>query len=142
MINLWHSILKMPKHDALWHKQDMEDEFKELEEAEGFFDTWSELSDVVYTYTRARWSGHKHFYWPLSRMEFIKGIFYMIPKYTLRWLFFRLAGKMTDKKSLLREVRNPRKSHKLKTIAQKHGLNSDEFEKQCKRLLKIWPLIK
>lgn len=134
-------MLKMPKHDAVWHKRDMEDELKELKEANGFVHVWSELSDVVYTYTRAKWSGYRHFKWPLKWYMYFAGIPYMFVKYTLRWLFFMIAGILTDKK-IIKEVRNPRKLEKLRVIAMKNGLNSDKFEKKCQKLLKIWPLIK
>lgn len=65
--HLWHSMLDMPKHDDAWHRQDVADEMKELAEAKGFFWRWSERSDVVYTVTRARWSGHRGFAWPLLK---------------------------------------------------------------------------
>jgi hypothetical protein len=50
----------MPKYDEEWHRQDMADELTEYEEASGFIDTWSELSDVAYTYTRAKRNGDSH----------------------------------------------------------------------------------
>lgn len=54
IINKWHSILDMPKKDYHWHQTDVQEELKELEEAEGLVNKWSELSDVAYTSTRAR----------------------------------------------------------------------------------------
>lgn len=47
-------MLNMPKYDEDWHKKDMADELAEYEEASGFIDTWSELSDVAYTYTSGK----------------------------------------------------------------------------------------
>ena len=87
-INLWHTILDMPKYDEEWHRQDIEDELKELRGAKGFLDTWSEKSDLVYTYTRAKWSGHHNIIFPKGKLDFLIGLVYMFPKYTLRWLFF------------------------------------------------------
>ncbi len=84
LINLWHSMLNMPKYDEAWHKHDMEDELGEYYEAQGLIGTWSEISDVVYTYTRAKWSGHENIIFPFSKIYFYIGVIYMIPKYTLR----------------------------------------------------------
>lgn len=74
----------MPKYDFTWHSQDVAEEFGEYKEATGLLHRWSELSDVVYTYTRAQWSGYKEIEFPLSRTGFYIGLLYMFPKYTLR----------------------------------------------------------
>lgn len=44
----------------------------------------------------------------------------MIPKYTLRWRFFRKIGHQFDKNLNISEVRNPKKIEKLKKIASKY----------------------
>ncbi len=136
LINKWHSMLNMPKYDEEWHRQDMADELAEYKEANGFIDTWSELSDVAYTYTRARWSGHKTVPFPLARIKLYVGILYMIPKYTLRWRFFRKLGHQFDKSLHISEVRNPKKVIKLKVIAEKYSLDPDEFTSRATRLIK------
>ena len=114
----------------------MADELAEYKEANGFIDTWSELSDVAYTYTRARWSGHKTVPFPLARIKLYVGILYMIPKYTLRWRFFRKLGHQFDKSLHISEVRNPKKVIKLKVIAEKYSLDPDEFTSRATRLIK------
>lgn len=131
LINKWHDMLNMPKYDEEWHKQDMADELAEYEEAHGFIDTWSELSDVVYTYTRAKWSGHNTIDFPLSKTLLPIGILYMIPKYTLRWKFFRDLGHQFDRSLNISEVRNPKKIEKLKVIAEKYNLNPEQFTKKA-----------
>lgn len=136
LINKWHSMLDMPKYDEEWHKQDMADELAEYEEASGLVNIWSELSDVSYTYTRAKWSGHKTIPFPLSRIKLYAGILYMIPKYTLRWRFFRDLGHQFDKNLNISEVRNPKKVTKLKVIAEKYNLDPDEFTNRATRLMK------
>lgn len=136
LINKWHTMLNMPKHDEVWHKEDMADELTEYEEAEGLIDTWSELSDVAYTYTRAKWSGHTNMNFPLSRVQFFVGILYMFPKYTLRWRFFRKLGYQFDKNLHINEVRNPKKIEKLKTIAEKYNLDPEAFQTQAEKMLK------
>ena len=73
IINKWHNKLDMPKHDLEWHKQDVDDEYTEYKEAVGIIYKWSELSDVVYTYTRASWSGHTDIKFPFSNFQFFIG---------------------------------------------------------------------
>lgn len=132
----WHTMLNMTKFDETWHKEDMADELAEYHEARGFLDTWSELSDVVYTYTRAKWSGHTSIHFPLSTLQFLLGVVYMLPKYTLRWLFFRKLGHQFDRDLDLNVVRNPHKTAKLHLIAENHGLDPITFEAKAKELLK------
>ena len=137
IIKWWHSLLKMPRFDLQWHLQDLADEVKEYEEASGFLNLWSELSDVVYTCTRGQWSGHR-IKFPYSISKFILGSIYMFPKYTIRWLFFRRAAKRIDPKSDMRAVRNPRKVHKCHQMAEEFGLDPVKFEKECSKMLKYW----
>jgi len=142
IIHKWHSILDMPKNDFAWHQKDISDELEELEEARGLINRWSELSDVVYTYTRAYWSGHKTIKYPLSKISFFIGLFYMFPKYTLRWRFFRVLGKKIDKNVKITEVRNPKKIEKLKKIALKYNLDPERFTIEATRLMKKWIFLK
>ncbi len=135
LINKWHTLLGMPQYDAAWHKQDMADELAEYLEASGFIETWSELSDVVYTYTRATWSGHTSIEFPLSKMLIPFGIIYMIPKYSLRWKFFRDLGHCFDTNLSISEVRNPKKIEKLRVIAEKYNLDPDLFTKKALELM-------
>lgn len=135
-------MLDMPKYDETWHKQDMADELAEYQQAKGLIDTWSELSDVAYTYTRAKWSGHTTIDFPLSRIKLAIGILYMFPKYTLRWKFFRSLGHEFDKNLNISEVRNPKKIAKLKDIAEKYNLDPELFTQKAQSLLKNRILLK
>jgi hypothetical protein len=142
VFNWWHGLLGMQKHDLAWHKQDMADEIKEYEEAKGFIARWSELSDIVYTYTRGRWSGHQELVFPLSPWQFAWGSLYMFPKYSLRWLFFVTTGKQAGAEKTIREVRNPAKLFKLDDIAERYGVDKERFREICGKLLRFWPLLK
>jgi len=135
-------MLNMPRHDEAWHQQDLTDELAEYNEATGPIDRWSELSDVVYTYTRAHWSGHPSIAFPFSRARFFVGTFYMIPKYTLRWGFFRTLGRQFDAKLRISEVRNPKKIEKLEKIADKYNLDKNQFVTKAEQLMKYWPFLK
>ena len=137
----WHDILNMPKKDQQWHEGDIADEYAELDEARGPINRWSEYADVVYAVTRGRWDGYD-IPSPLSRALFIYGSLYMFPKYTLRYMFFRRAGKKLHASRPLHEVRNPKKTHKLHYIAAKYELDPAAFAAVCEKQLRYWPLLK
>lgn len=143
--HLWHTILDMDKESEAWHLQDIQDELEEYHEAKGIVPTWSEISDIVYTHTRAQWTGYKHFIFPLPWYQYAIGWLYMFPKYTLRWSFFWVAARLTDKNIRMRELRNPKKVEKLYGLAEKYRMDDktkEIFVGKCKRLLKYWPLLK
>lgn len=127
MINTWHKLLGMPKHDKAWHEQDLVDELGEYNQETSIVKKWSELSDVVYTCTRGRWSGHD-IPFPFARWQFALGVIYMIPKYSGRWLFFKRAGKRAKTAQTIHEVRNPQKTHKLHHIAEKYEIDPEQFQ--------------
>lgn len=140
MIEKWHDWLNMPKYDQRWHDNDMQDELKEYQVEANILKKWSEVSDLVYTYTRAKWTGHKLDF-PLGRFEYFLGVIYMFPKYTSRYLFFRKAGKKVNSQVVVREVRNPKRMQKLEEIAATYRLDKTKFSKTCKRQLRYWPLL-
>lgn len=137
----WHRILGMNFKDLEWHQRNISEEFNELQEAQKFIERWSEYADVAFTITRARRDGYDVFR-PISQLAFLYGSVYMFPKYTLRWLFFRRAGKRVNPNSRLCEVRNPKKIHKIEHIARKYDINPKKFSDQCQQQLKHWPLLK
>jgi hypothetical protein len=140
MTKLWHNMLNMPKEDRAWHERDMADEMAEYFEDQNLIMKWSELSDVTYTCSRGRWSGHDMKF-PFARWQYALGLVYMYPKYTSRWLFFRRAGKKLGASKSVDEVRNPRKVAKLHSIAERYGLDKDDFQNVCAKQLKYWPLL-
>lgn len=140
IVQRWHNWLMQPKKTREWHEADIADEYAELLEAETILYKWSELSDVVYTVTRARWSGHRLDY-PITRPQVIIGYVYMYPKYTLRTLFFRSAGRKAGAPHIVQCVRNPRKVHKLQAVAEKNQLDPVVFVDVCTKQLKYWPLL-
>lgn len=140
IVQRWHAWVNQPKRSLAWHQNDVSDELQELLEAKGFVNRWSELSDVVYTVTRGRWSGHELAY-PIGRRQIITGYVYMYPKYTLRVLFFRRAGKRAGATTTLQSVRNPKKAHKLEAIAREHGIDPELFVTVCEHQRKYWPLL-
>ena len=140
MIDRWHAYLAMSRHDQAWHENDMADELAEYHEETHWFKKWSELSDVVYTTTRSRWDDCPLAF-PLQPYQYYLGIVYMIPKYTLRWYFYRTAGRKAGAARELHEVRNPHKTHKLHHIAAKYDVDPRLFQTICERQLRYWPLL-
>jgi len=140
MIQKWHSWLDMPKYDKTWHLNDLDDEMAEYKEEQKLLKKWSELSDVVYTCTRGKWSGH-NIEFPFSKTKYFIGSVYMFPKYSGRYLFFRRAGEKAGAKNKLHEVRNPKKIHKLHFIAEKHNIDKKRFQLICEKQLKYWILL-
>lgn len=142
IFTLWHNALGMEKHNRAWHDKDIADAVAEYEQAQGFIEKWSEISDVVYTYTRAKWLGHSRLSFPLPWGYLRWGALYMFPKYTLRWLLFVTAGELAKSRQVIREVRNPEKLLKLDEIAEKYSLNPENFRGICQKLLRYWVLLK
>lgn len=137
----WQDFLDMPRKTYQWHVDDIADEYAELEEATGPINRWSEYSDITYAVVRGRWDGFD-IEPPISKWKFAYGSVYMIPKYSLRFMFYRRAGKKLGASRPMTEVRNPRKVHKLHHIAGKYDVDPDEFTDFCKNQLRYWPLLK
>lgn len=137
----WHNWLAMEHQSAEWYERDLADEFEELQESTKFIDRWSEYADVVYTVSRSRWDNHAQPS-PISGIKFLYGSVYMFPKYTLRWLFFRKAGKKAGAQQKISTVTNPKKEHKLVKIAEQYNVDPVAFVKICQKQLKYWPLPK
>jgi hypothetical protein len=100
------------------------------------------LSDVAFAWARARWTGHREIRRPLNLAEYLAALLYMLPKYTLRWLFFRAAGRRLDPTVRITEVCNPAKPDKVRAIAEKYGLNPLRFEAVCRALARHWVFLK
>jgi hypothetical protein len=140
MIEKWHTVLGMERHDLTWYESDLEDELTEYHNERKLIARWSELSDIVYVCTRAKWSGN-YIPFPFTKSLLYLGMIYMIPKYTGRWLFFRTAGRKLKAQTVVREVRNPKKTRKLHLIAEKNGIDAQAFQEVCEKQLKYWPLL-
>ncbi|MEM6997770.1 MAG: hypothetical protein AAF413_02550 [Patescibacteria group bacterium] len=140
MIQRWHSWLGMEKYGRAWHEEDLADELAEYHEEQNVIKKWSEASDVVYTCTRSRWSGFK-LEFPLGRVVYVLGVVYMLPKYTLRWWFFKRAGRKCGADKDVHEVRNPKKTPKLHQIAKRNNLDPERFQKICEKQLRYWLLL-
>jgi hypothetical protein len=142
ILQRWHTWIGQPKFDKAWHMQDIADELGEYREESKLLKKWSELSDVVYTCTRARWSGYRLAF-PLAWWQYPLGLAYMYPKYTLRFLFYRRAGRKAGASTDIRCVRNPHKLHKLDEIVDYLQIKVDKpkLHQICQHQLKHWLLL-
>ncbi len=140
IVQKWHSWLRQPVFDRTWHESDVADELLELHQAKSLLYKWSEMSDVVYAVSHGRWSGHDLAY-PIPQYQVMLGFVYMYPKYTSRAVFFRRAGKKAGITRPLQSVRNPKKIHKLQTIAIEHHIDPKLFVGICQAQARRWPLL-
>ena len=137
--NKWHAYLGVRKRSASWHSMAIRDELEEYYAATSLLNKWSKAADVHFAHGQAKWGGYKLRY-PLSPDAYLLGKLYMYPKYTLRFWFFRRAGKKLGNPDV-REVRNPRMVLKVREIAEQYGFDTKAFERVCKKQLKYWPLL-
>lgn len=142
MNDWWFNLCKVPKFDRAWHEQDLAEELAEYEEAIGWLKRWSEISDVVYTCNRARWSGH-NLKFPLKYHKYVIGQMYGLPKYTSRYIFYRRAGKKAGANKSIQCVRNPKKLYKLDKIIAEQSIDVDKEKLVaiCEKQLRYWPLL-
>jgi hypothetical protein len=140
MIDKWFQWIGQPKHDLAWHKSDIAEELAEYYEEKRLLKKWSELSDVVFTTARSRWSGYQVEF-PLARWQYPLGVLYGLPKFSLRFLFFRSAGKKAGALKPVNAIRNPKKTHKLHAIAEQNGIDKKKFQAICEQQLRYWILL-
>jgi hypothetical protein len=139
IVQKWQDYLAMPERDIDWHRRSVTEELAEYRQPSSLLNKWSEASDVVYAHNRSRRDGFDLGF-PLGRTAYVLGTIYMYPKFTLRYWFFRRAGRRLGAMDV-REIRNPRKTHKLHHIAGKYGLDPIAFQTVCERQLKHWLLL-
>lgn len=136
-------MLGLPRQTKSWYRDRLKEESRERRLASTRCHKLSETADVFYIISRAQ-----HDNYPLRQLpRFSHGHLlvyaYLIPKYTLRWLFYRLASRLCGHADPLsvREVVNPAKSSKLHQVASRHGISPIEFRQVCLRLRFVWPLL-
>lgn len=140
----WHGFLRLSRQTPSWYPERLREELQELCEAATPLQKLSETADVFYILGRAVHDGHPLASVPPSTpIPHMLVYAYMVPKYTSRWLFYRVAAKLcgSANASQVREVINPSKRKKIGEVAARHGLNHTEFERVCLQLRRFWPLL-
>ena len=138
----WHDWLALPKFTKSWYEDDLAGELSEYEAETKAIKRWSELSDITYTCSRARWSGY-YLPFPLKRYQYWLGLIYMLPKYTNRFLFFRMAGRKAGANKDIRCVRNPNKLEKIDETIRDQNVEVDleKLKNICQKQRRFWLLL-
>ncbi|KAL3463279.1 hypothetical protein BJX64DRAFT_287533 [Aspergillus heterothallicus] len=152
----WHRVLHLPRQPSLaWHRARIREELAERRHARNFLQRLSEMSDVLFSTSRARHDGfeiHPRLFVSVFACpsRFLRSTFglglayaYMLTKFTLRWGFYRTAAYFagSPKPFEVREVVNPRKKGKLDEVAERHQIDKERFRRICARLKWVWPLL-
>lgn len=139
----WHQYLDLPRHPPHWYRERLREELSERRLAVSVLSRLSESADVFYIISRAHYDGIALRRMPKFNIWHHSVVYsYLILKYTSRWSFYRLAGRLcrVPERRILREVINPRKNHKLYEVACRHNIDPAYFKRVCCRLRKVWPL--
>jgi hypothetical protein len=144
-LHYWLRALSLPRQSqASWHRNRLREELQERRLAETGWPKLSETADVLFSTKRAQHDGFK-----LRSLQTLAGIHvvpiytYMLAKYTSRWWFFRAAAFACNVKnySSVREVVNPTKDHKVLEVACRHRIDPQKFQRACRQLRRVWPLL-
>lgn len=144
-LQLWLRSLKLPRQShASWHRNRLREELQELRLAKSHLARLSEASDVMFCITRAQFDG-----FPSCRIPSLPGYqvapicAYMLVKFTSRWLFFKLAALICKEKhwKSINEVVNPSKDEKIASVACRHQVDPEIFQRISRGLRRVWPLL-
>ncbi|CAG8135650.1 unnamed protein product [Penicillium olsonii] len=132
-LRLWLRGLNLPRQpQASWHRDRLREELQELRLAETHISRLSEASDVMFSITRAQYDGFASRRVPsFSGYQVAPICFYMLAKFTSRWLFFRVAARLCKKDdwASICEVVNPTKDEKVTSVAHRHQLDPHKFRR-------------
>ncbi|PVH71224.1 hypothetical protein DL98DRAFT_540221 [Cadophora sp. DSE1049] len=146
LLRPWYRILGLARQSpASWHISRLHEEKQELDEAKSTLEKLSEESDVFFTIGRAAHDCYTIDEQPsLTKSPRHALVYaYMIGKYTSRCAFYQTAAILCCAPRYLevREVVNPSKDAKIRIVAERHGICHEKFQKLCRRLRKVWPLL-
>ena len=141
----WYRMLGLKREaPALWHRARLREELRECREAPTLILKLSEYSDVVFTISRADYDGFQigkvpHF---LTVRNF-SVYAYMLSKFTMRWSFYRTLAYLCKVPHWRRvgEVVNPGRDVNLELVANRHGIDLENFKSVGRRLRRWWPLL-
>lgn len=139
----WHRALGLPRQPIPWYRARLREETSERRLAQSRCQRLSETADVFYIISRAQHDGNPLRQLPKFTASHLVIYSYLVSKYTLRWLFYKTAARLCrhSHPHSVREVVNPAKDSKLKEVACRHGIDPARFERVCRRLRSVWPLL-
>ncbi|KAJ5244574.1 hypothetical protein N7489_004670 [Penicillium chrysogenum] len=144
-LRLWLKSLNLPRQpQASWHRDRLREELQELRLAKTHFSRLSEASDVIFSITRAQYDGFASRRIPsLSGYQMAPIYVYMLAKFTSRWFFFKVAALICKEKhwNSIHEVVNPSKDEKVASVACRHIMDPEIFQRVSRGLRRVWPLL-
>ncbi|KAJ5219513.1 hypothetical protein N7468_008717 [Penicillium chermesinum] len=143
-LRLWLKSLNLPRQPkASWHRDRLREELQELRLAKTHFSKLSEASDVIFSITRAQHDGFASRRIPFSGYQIAPICIYMLAKFTSRWFFFKVATLICMEKrwNSIREVVNPSKDEKVASVACRHQIDPEKFQRVSRGLRRVWPLL-
>lgn len=134
LVQRWIRRLSLTRQlSRTWHRARILEELQERRMAISTLQKLSETSDVLFSIYRAQHDGVflRRLPLPLS-FHHLPVCVYMIAKFSLRWLFFRMAALLSQEKNYraVCEVINPSRNHKLVQVAVRHRMSST-FVRKC-----------
>lgn len=139
----WHRLLGLSLQRPPWYKARLREELAERRAAQTALQRLSETCDVFYILGRARHDGYPLRRAPPFNYRHPPVYAYMISKYTLRWIFYQIAALICGSSRFrqVREVVNPARDSKLREVASRHDIEAVKFERVCRCLRRVWPLL-
>ncbi|RSM13245.1 hypothetical protein CDV31_005949 [Fusarium ambrosium] len=139
----WHRSLHLQKQEPSWYRDRLREELYERRQAKTPCQKLSETADVFYIISRSHHDGYPLRHLPSFAFSHLLVYAYLLPKYTLRWKFYRSAAYLcgSPNPGLVQEVVNPAKDHKLHEVVSRHGIDPETFTRVFRRLQYFWPLL-
>lgn len=145
LLRQWFGLLGLSRQSPpSWYRDRLREELSERRTATTRLAKLSETSDVFFAIIRAQHDGFAvRKLPPFSTSCHALVYMYMVPKYTLRWQFYRLAARLCNTPNHKRvcEVVNPGKDHKLEEVAFRHRIDPPAFVRVGRQLRRFWPLM-
>ncbi|OJD21181.1 hypothetical protein ACJ73_07483 [Blastomyces percursus] len=144
-LRFWYGKLRLPPQSTpSWYQDRLREELQERRLAKVPWQKLSEMSDVLFAITRARYDVILAIAPKLPFIFAPRYVFvytYMLAKYTSRWMFYRTAAIICNapRWDLVCEVVNPSKDHKLEEVASRHRMDPAKFRRVCRQLWRLWP---
>lgn len=145
LLRRWHGMLGLSRQSPpCWYRNRLREELLEHRTAKTRWQKLSEASDVFFSSIRAEYDG-----FPVRKLPQTVGprhlhiYAYMLAKYTLRWMFYRMTAIMCSAPhyNSVREVVNPSKDRKLAEVAARHEIDPVQFQRVGRQLRRLWPLL-
>lgn len=146
LLRTFHTALSLPAHPASWHTARLASELLEPAQANTPLSRLSETCDVLFTISRAHYSGHTIPNYHPEKYYDIRHVHvwcYMALKFSSRFWFYRVVARGAGKRDwwCVREVVNPGKREKVREVAGRHGVEGERMRRATGWVRCFWPLL-